>query len=241
MLVVHRDRPPAPLLHQREVGRLPPVLDRTRSSAGSTAAMGRMNDWTRYRLGRALRFLVMLAIVAMVLGALLGTSPIQGLVQLPNTLWDALPHDPAAGVRRRLHHHPVRGDVLVPVPGRDGGLLPGRHQDPVLRRVGPGLGAGEDQGEHRLPRGPRVHREEGRLRARRPPALGPSRHRQDADGRGRGRRDGQALRVRRPGRLHPDVHGRRHPQGQVAVPQAAPAVRALRRGHRLLRRGRLPR
>src|SRR5215213_11045638 len=51
----------------------------------------RMNDWTRYRLGRALRFVVTLAIVAMVLGALLGTSPVQGLVQLPNTLWDALP------------------------------------------------------------------------------------------------------------------------------------------------------
>lgn len=52
---------------------------------------GRMNDWTRYRLGRALRFVVMLAIVALVLGAILDTSPIQGLVQLPNTIWDALP------------------------------------------------------------------------------------------------------------------------------------------------------
>ena len=52
---------------------------------------GKMNDWTRYRLGRTLRFLVMLAIVAMVLGAILDTSPIQGLVQLPNTIWDALP------------------------------------------------------------------------------------------------------------------------------------------------------
>ncbi|HEX2118165.1 MAG TPA: AAA family ATPase [Acidimicrobiales bacterium] len=52
---------------------------------------GRMNDWTRYRLGRALRFAVFLAILSMVLGALLDTSPIQGLVQLPNALWDALP------------------------------------------------------------------------------------------------------------------------------------------------------
>jgi ATP-dependent Zn protease len=50
-----------------------------------------MNDWNRYRMGRALRFAVMLTILAMVLGALLGTSPIQGLVQLPNTIWDALP------------------------------------------------------------------------------------------------------------------------------------------------------
>jgi cell division protease FtsH len=58
---------------------------------GLERRQGRMNDWTRYRLGRALRFLVMLAIVAMVLGAILNTSPIQGLVQLPNTIWDALP------------------------------------------------------------------------------------------------------------------------------------------------------
>ncbi len=51
----------------------------------------RMNDWNRYRLGRALRFVLLLFIVAMVLGATLHTSPIQGLVQLPNTIWKALP------------------------------------------------------------------------------------------------------------------------------------------------------
>src|SRR5688572_30199339 len=48
---------------------------------------GRMNDWTRYRLGRAIRFMILLVIVAMVLGALFDTSPIQGLVQLPNAIW----------------------------------------------------------------------------------------------------------------------------------------------------------
>ena len=52
---------------------------------------GRMNDWNRFRIGRALRFVLMLVIVAMVLGATLHTSPIQGLVQLPNTIWSALP------------------------------------------------------------------------------------------------------------------------------------------------------
>ena len=36
---------------------------------------------------------------------------------------------------------------------------------------------------------------------------------------------GQALRLRRPRRVHQHVHGRRHPQGQVAVPQAAQARR----------------
>jgi len=52
---------------------------------------GRMNDWNRYRLGRALRYLIMLVVVAMVLGAVLNTSPIQGLVQLPSTIFAALP------------------------------------------------------------------------------------------------------------------------------------------------------
>jgi cell division protease FtsH len=51
----------------------------------------KMNDWTRYRMGRTLRFLLMLVVVALALGALLHTSPIQGLVQLPNTIWSALP------------------------------------------------------------------------------------------------------------------------------------------------------
>lgn len=52
---------------------------------------GKMNDWTRYRLGRAIRMAVFVAILAMVLGALFDTSPIQGLVQFPSALWTALP------------------------------------------------------------------------------------------------------------------------------------------------------
>ncbi len=43
------------------------------------------------------------------------------------------------------------GDLLVPVPGRRRHLLPGRHQDPVHRRLGPGPRARAGQGEHRLP------------------------------------------------------------------------------------------
>ena len=88
---------------------------------------------------------------------------------------------------------------------------------------------------------PERDRGQGRLRAGRPAAVGSARHRQDADGRGGGRRDRQAVRVRRPRRVHQHVHGRRHPQGQVAVPQAAQARAALRRRDRLLRRGRLAR
>ncbi len=159
----------------------------------------------------------------------------------------ALPHlgvvadDRPAGLRLRVRDGAVRRPVLVPQPGRRRHLHARRDQDPLHRRVGAGRGRRPGQGEHGLPRPARGHRGEGRLRPGRHPAVGPARHRQDAHGRGRGRRDRQAVCVRRPGRLHPDVHGRRHPQGQEPVPQAAQAGPALRRRHRVLRRGRLPR
>jgi len=52
---------------------------------------GRMNDWNRYRIGRALRQLFLLFLVALVLGAIFDTSPILGLVKLPTAIWSALP------------------------------------------------------------------------------------------------------------------------------------------------------
>ncbi len=58
---------------------------------GVARRQGRMNDWTRYRMGRVLRFAIMLTVLAMVLGAVLNTSPIMGLVQLPSTIFAALP------------------------------------------------------------------------------------------------------------------------------------------------------
>ena len=148
-----------------------------------------------------------------------------------------------AAVRPAANHHPalrgapVRRDLLVPVPGRRGCLLPGRHQDPVHRRLGPGPRAGAGEGEHPVPGGPGADRVPGRLRARRHPALGTARHRQDADGGGGGGRDRPPVRVRGPGCVHQHVHGRRHPQGQVPVPQAAPARAPVRRRDRVLRRG----
>lgn len=59
--------------------------------AGMERRSGRMNDWTRYRMGRALRLVITLAIVGLILGAVLDTTPVQGLVQLPSTIWTALP------------------------------------------------------------------------------------------------------------------------------------------------------
>ena len=49
---------------------------------------------------------------------------------------------PAADRHPALRGAPIRRDLLVPVPGRRGRVLPGRHQDPVHRRLGPGPRAG---------------------------------------------------------------------------------------------------
>ena len=84
---------------------------------------------------------------------------------------------------------PVRRHLLVHVPRRGGRLLPRRHQDQVLRRLGPGPRARAGQGEHHLPGEPRAGRGARRLRAGRPAAVGAAGNRQDADGRGGGRRD----------------------------------------------------
>jgi len=50
-----------------------------------------MNDWTRYRVGRIARLLAVLAVADLILAAVLHTSPVLALVQLPITLFRALP------------------------------------------------------------------------------------------------------------------------------------------------------
>jgi cell division protease FtsH len=51
----------------------------------------RMNDWTRYRLARAVKLIILLAIVAIVLGTIFDTSPVLALFELPKRIVDALP------------------------------------------------------------------------------------------------------------------------------------------------------
>jgi len=51
----------------------------------------RMNDWNRYRMGRALKALVLLTLVAVILGAITDTSPVMALFELPRSIWAALP------------------------------------------------------------------------------------------------------------------------------------------------------
>src|SRR5436305_1274713 len=52
---------------------------------------GKMNDWKRYRMGRTVRLLFALFLVDMLLASILHTSPALALVQLPITLFRALP------------------------------------------------------------------------------------------------------------------------------------------------------
>jgi len=50
-----------------------------------------LGDWTRYRIGRVIRILVVLAIISVLLGAFYHTSPVTALFQVPAALFTALP------------------------------------------------------------------------------------------------------------------------------------------------------
>ncbi|MDP4508166.1 AAA family ATPase [Nonomuraea turcica] len=51
----------------------------------------RFDDWTRYRLSRALKITFFVVLIALVLGAVLDVSPFQALFQVPALIWQALP------------------------------------------------------------------------------------------------------------------------------------------------------
>ena len=146
----------------------------------------RISDWTRFRIWRMLTWIFWIAIIAIVTGKIIHTTPILALLR------GASAHLACAAVRAadRIHalvrRAPVRRPVLVHVPRRGRRLLSRRHQDQVLRRLGPGPRARAGQGEHHLPGEPRAGRGARRLRAGRPAAVGAAGHRQDADGRGGG-------------------------------------------------------
>ena len=51
----------------------------------------RINDWNRFRMGRAAKYLFLLALLAIVMGAATHTSPVMALFELPKSIWSALP------------------------------------------------------------------------------------------------------------------------------------------------------
>jgi hypothetical protein len=52
----------------------------------------RFSDWNRFRIARAIKWLFWIVVLAMVLGAVLGTSPALALFQAPALLWSAMPY-----------------------------------------------------------------------------------------------------------------------------------------------------
>ena len=119
-------------------------------------------------------------------------------VRVPRRLIGVTPHLlPGRDLPLVLDRLPVRPHDLFRDPRRRGDLLPRRHRDPLLRRVGSGPGAARRFARTCSSSTTRGHRAEGRIRPERHPAVGTARHREDAHGRGHGRRDGQAVRQRR--------------------------------------------
>ena len=58
---------------------------------GFSQRSGSLDDWTRYRVGRVVRWLAVLVVLAIVLGAFFHTSPATSLFQLPAAVFSALP------------------------------------------------------------------------------------------------------------------------------------------------------
>jgi cell division protease FtsH len=52
---------------------------------------GRMNDWNRYRLARAVKVVVLLVIASVVMATIYDVAPVTALFELPSRLWDWLP------------------------------------------------------------------------------------------------------------------------------------------------------
>ena len=146
-----RGAPAAPLLHQRALGRLPPVLDR--------------EGVRRVRAGHPPADLRLVQVPHLADGDLGGVDRDHRHRDRQDHPHHADPGPaprPSAALARAavraagclyalVRRAPVRRPLLVHVPRRGGRVLPRRHQDQVLRRLGPGPRARAGQGEHHLP------------------------------------------------------------------------------------------
>jgi cell division protease FtsH len=52
---------------------------------------GKFNDWTRFRMARAMKWLAVIALASIILGAANDQSPVLALFELPATIWSAMP------------------------------------------------------------------------------------------------------------------------------------------------------
>ena len=207
---------------------------------GLNERLSKLDDWTRFRAARAFKLFIFLFFLSCVLGRIFKTEPVWlGLLEAPARIVAALPFifQLMFGFLfivvqfGGLFWFLSRGGIDTYMPDDlETRFSDVKGQDPVLERVQENMiflddpESIEDRGGY-VPGGLLL--------------WGPPGHGQDADGAGRGGRDRQAVRVRRSRRVRPDVHGRRHPEGEEPVPEAPQARRPLRRRDRVLRRGRL--
>ena len=209
---------------------------------GMERGLGKMNDYTRYRAGRAFKFVLFLLVLSTLLGRIFDTDPVWlGIVEAPARLVGALPFviQLAFGFFFvmfqfiGLFWFLSRGgiDTIMPdeietrfddVKGQDAAL--GQLKETLVFLDDPE--AIESRGGY-VP---------GGILLWGPPGTGKTLMAQAVAG-----EIGEAFRERRRRRLHQHVHGRRHPQGAFALPQAPEAVDALWRRDRVHRRGGLPR
>jgi cell division protease FtsH len=59
--------------------------------SGGDKLTHRASDYTRFRVSRAVKWLIVIAIIAVILGVHYGTSPIEGLFRAPASIYSALP------------------------------------------------------------------------------------------------------------------------------------------------------
>ena len=52
---------------------------------------GRLNDWNRFRIARAMKLVFLIGLLSVVMGAVLGETPLRALLRLPGVLWGAAP------------------------------------------------------------------------------------------------------------------------------------------------------
>ncbi|MSZ01855.1 MAG: ATPase, partial [Actinobacteria bacterium] len=53
--------------------------------------LGKLSDWNRFRLGRVIKWLIFVAMLSIILGAVYKETPIRALFLAPKALWSVLP------------------------------------------------------------------------------------------------------------------------------------------------------